>query len=687
MPSVRDVYDAAVAYQRAGRIAEAESAYRAIVAAFPNHAESQNNLGVISINRGQLDEAVVRYELALAARPNFPEALSNLATAIRFKGDFDRAIELYRQAVHHSPNFAEALHNLSVTLAHAGRPAEAIEFAERAVAAQPNFPDAHNTLCIALRQTGRAADAVAHGREAVLQRPNFPDAWNNLGLALGDVGKANEAIAAFRKAMELQPIFPEASHNLATAFAGQNDYDQAIRYFKQTLEHLPSSPETLSNLGLALTHFGRADEAIDAYSKSLALRRDPAVASNRLYMLAQHPDQNVHAILDAHREWAREYAEPLIATRPEHTNDRSTDRRLRIGYVSPDFHQHPVGRFMLPVLANHDADRFEIFCYSETLHPDEITQRLQSHAHVWREIGSLSDEQLAQQIVDDRIDILVDLAMHLRRNRLLCFARKPAPVQVTYLAYPGTTGLDAIDYHLTDVFLDPPGTNDDFYCEKPAYLTSYWCYQPLEFTPPVGDLPAPSKGHITFGSLNSFTKVSPGALDAWAQILDRVPDSRLILYVPEGEPRDRVRDRLGDRVIPIGFSNTPAYLRAYRHIDIALDSLPIVGGTTTCDALWGGAPVVTLIGKTAITRSGNSILHNAGCAEWIANSIDQYVDIAVALTRDLPALSQIRATLRDRLSGSRLMDAVACTRDLESAFQRMWSAWASSPAAAHASNV
>jgi protein O-GlcNAc transferase len=338
-------------------------------------------------------------------------------------------------------------------------------------------------------------------------------------------------------------------------------------------------------------------------------------------------------------------------------------------------------------LENHDAERFEIFCYSESLHPDELTEKLQSHAHVWREIMSLSDEQLAKQIADDRIDILVDLAMHLRRNRLLCFARKPAPIQATHLAYPGTTGLSAIDYHFTDADLDPPGVNDDYYVEKPAYLKSYWCYQPLEFAPPVGDLPALSKGHVTFGALNSFNKVSDIALETWVRILQRVPDARLILYAPEGEPREHVRKQLAERVDFLGFASTAAYLRAYRHIDIALDSMPIVGGTTTCDALWGGTPVVTIPGKTAITRSGVSILNNADCPEWIASSIDQYVDIAVGLASDLPALARIRATLRDRMKQSRLMDAVAGTRDIESAYQKMWSVWVNSPAVAPGSNV
>jgi protein O-GlcNAc transferase len=687
MPSVRDVYDAAVAHQRAGRIADAESAYRAILAAVPTFADAHNALGIIATSRGDVDAAIAHYQQAIDNHPNFAGAMNNLATALRKKGEFERAITLYRQAIALSPDFAQALYNLSVTLTHTGREAEGIEPARKAIALQPNFPEAFNTLCIALRRVGRSTEAAECGRKAVALRPNYADGLNNLGLALYDLTETDDAISAFTRALELQPVFPQASHNLAMAYTVQTRYDLAIHHYQEALRHQPDNPETLANIGLLSATCGRLDDAIDYYHKSLAIRPDPIVESNLLYTIAQHPAQDLPAIRKTHEAWARRYADPLKPLWPKHLNDRTVHRRLRIGYVSPDFHQHPVGRFMIPLLKHHDPQAVEVFCYSETLHPDEVTERLKTHASVWREVQNLSDEQLSHQIQEDRIDILVDLAMHLRRNRLLCFARKPAPVQVTYLAYPGTTGLDAIDYRLTDAYLDPPGSTNESYVEKSIGMQSYWCFQPLEKTPEVGQLPALSKAFITFGCLNNFSKNSDESMAAWAEILKRVPNSRLLLHVPDGPPRDRVRAVLGQQVNFLAFSSVPAYLRSYRHIDVALDSFPIVGGTTTCDALWGGAPVVTLVGKTAITRSGNSILHNAGGTEWIANSVDQYIDIAVSLTRDLPALSQIRATLRDRLSRSRLMDAVSCTRDLESAFQGMWSAWASSPAAARNSTV
>jgi predicted O-linked N-acetylglucosamine transferase (SPINDLY family) len=355
-------------------------------------------------------------------------------------------------------------------------------------------------------------------------------------------------------------------------------------------------------------------------------------------------------------------------------------KRLRVGYVSPNFRNHVVGRFLLPLLSNHDHVEFEIFCYSDVARPDPVTGQLRACADVWRETADLSDQALADLIRRDRIDILVDLNMHMEGSRLLAFVCKPAPVQTTYLAYAGTTGVTAIDYRLTDIHLDPPGADESIYSERSVRLaTSYWCYPPPGEAPAPGPLPAMSAGHVTFGCLNSFWKINAKVLDVWVAILRGVPGSRLILHAPPGSHRDELlRFIAGEAVEPGRIRFEPRasgadYFAIYRGIDIALDPFPYPGGTTTCDALWMGVPVVTLAGTGAIARAGVSILSNVGLPSLIAGSTSQYPRIANELAADLPRLSRLRQSLRKQMARSPLMDGRRFAREMEDAYRRMWS--------------
>jgi protein O-GlcNAc transferase len=363
-----------------------------------------------------------------------------------------------------------------------------------------------------------------------------------------------------------------------------------------------------------------------------------------------------------------------------HVNDRSPDRRLRIGYVSPDFKDHVVARFMLPLLAHHDRVNFEIFCYADVARPDRMTEALRKHADHWRVTLGMTDEQMARKVREDRIDILVDLTMHMGSNRLLAFARKPAPVQVTYLAYCSTTGLETMDYRLTDPYLDPQrDENCNCYTEQTIYLpTTYWCYAAPGGAPRIGPLPATSVGRITFGCLNNFAKISGPTIQVWSRVLHAVPNSRLIVHSGEGGHRKLFCERMAGfgidpaRIEFAGFLREPNYFQEYQRIDIALDPFPYVGGTTTLDALWMGVPVITLAGETAVSRAGVSILSNLGMPEWIARNADEYVKKVVDLTGDLNRLAGLRASLRDRLDRSPLMDAPRFARDIEAAYREMW---------------
>jgi protein O-GlcNAc transferase len=365
-----------------------------------------------------------------------------------------------------------------------------------------------------------------------------------------------------------------------------------------------------------------------------------------------------------------------------HANERDPERRLRIGYVSPDFREHVVGRFLLPLLTSHDKRAVEVFAYAHVPRPDALTESLRACTDSWRSIVGLSDAQAADLIRQDRIDILVDLTMHMDRNRLLVFARKPAPIQATYLAYCASTGLETMDYRLSDPYLDPPGMDESVYSERTIRLPeTYWCYQPASETPEVSPLPALERGYVTFGCLNNFCKVSEPTLAAWAKLLRAVPRSQLLLHAHAGSHRLRVQGFLEHeglepaRVRFTGIVPLREYFQLYHRIDIALDTFPYGGGTTTCDALWMGVPVVSLVGPTAVGRGGLSILSNVGLPELVGGKEEDYVRIGREWAGDLPRLSHLRSTLRQRMASSPLMDGPHLARNVEAAYRQMWRTW------------
>ena len=345
-----------------------------------------------------------------------------------------------------------------------------------------------------------------------------------------------------------------------------------------------------------------------------------------------------------HADALRRFARP-------HANQRSAARRLRVGYVSPDLRNHVVGWNLLPLLRHHDHGQYEVRCYADVARPDRFTDRLRSCTDGWSNVVGWSDAGLADKIRDDEIDILVDLSLHSAGNRLLLFAREPAPVQVTFMGYPGTTGLTAIDYRLTDHYLDPPGHGDDCYAEESVRLESFWCYEPLEGGPAEGDLPAVTKGYVTFGCLSNFCKINASVLALWAQVLRAVDGSRLKLLAPQGTCRRWALDLLEQEGVSRGrvdFVDGQArwdYLAVYRGIDIGLDTLPYNGHNTSLDSFWMGVPVVSLVGQTVVGRAGLSMLSNLGLSDLVADQPQQFVDIAARLAADVPRLAELRATV------------------------------------------
>jgi len=605
-------------------------------------------------------------------------------------GQVGEAESLYRQILSHHAQHADALHMLGLLCQQTGRGAEGVELLQKAVRIDPANPVFRGNLGVLLAMAGRPAEAVVEYEAALRLNPNDAGTRGNLAAALNDLAaehlrqdRPDQAIAACTRAITLRPELPEAHYNLANAFKDKGDLDQAIGAYQRAIELKPDFKQAMNNLGTCLKDTARLDEAMSCYLRAEAIGADPRTPDNRLYLLCFHPSYDPRRTFEEHVEWNGRYIQPLIRPFADHDNDRSPDRRLRVGYVSPDFRDHPIGRFLLPVLRNHDHGQFEIFCYSDVTRPDFVTEHSHANADAWRDISRLSMEELAQQVRADRIDILVDLALHLAGNRMLTFARKPAPVQATWLGYPGTTGLETIDYRLTDPHMEPPGEQDRFYTEKTLHLPdSFWCFDPLTDQPPVNELPALSNGFVTLGCLNNFCKVTDQTLHTWAAVMSAVPGSRLLLLAPPGSARQWVMKRLSemgiapDRLTFSGRLPRSKYLELHHEIDISLDTFPCNGHTTSFDSLWMGVPVITRPWLTPVSRGGVSILTNLGLTEFITNSVADYARVAAELARDLPKLAELRSTLRSRMRASPVMDAPGFTRNLEAAYRQMWRTWA-----------
>jgi len=698
-------------------LAQAEKIYRQILDQNPDYPEALHNLGVVACQSGDNAGAVELIDRAIALKPDYPEAYSSLGSALRAAGKNQEAIEALRRAIQLRPRFAEAHYNLGNALADVKRLDEAIASFRQAIQLKGELVQAHANLAKALEEQGNLSESMAAYRQAIaldphVARPHYrlgillhrtrqmeeavaslnralqinpssPEVNNDLGIALRDAGQTSQALASYRQAILLRPDYAVAHNNLGNLLKDLGHLDEALAAHQQAVRFNPTFAEAHNNLGNTFKEMALLEESVAAYREAIRLRPELEMAwSNLLYAIHFHPGYDAAAIYAEHKVWNQRRAAPMGKGISPYLNDRNPDRRLRIGYVSPDFRDHPVGRFLTPLLSRHDRERFEVYCYSDVLRPDGVTELLRRQAGQWRNIVGISDERLAQGIREDRIDILVDLTMHMARNRMLLFARKPAPLQVTYLAYCSTTGLETMDYRLTDPYLDPPGSGDGYYSEKSVRLPrTYWCYPVDERAPEVGPLPVGRDGVVTFGSLNNFGKNSPEAIATWIELLQGAPKSRLVLHAYPFSHREKVWDLLKQNDIDPGrlrfIEKVPfrRYLELYGEIDIGLDPFPCGGGTTTCDALWMGVPVITLAGRTAVGRGGVSILNNVGMPELIAQTREEYVRIGVALAGDVGRLESLRRSLRERMGGSALMDGQGFARDVEGVYREMWRGW------------
>lgn len=629
------------------------------------------------------------------------------------------------RAFDRDPHSAECQFHLGLVLSQQARHEEALAAFRHAATLRPDWADAHNSIGAELAMLGEVADAELAFRRAIDLQPALTEAHCNLGQLLVDNGQRQEAIAVlrraltqgvasaqihyllgselvsmhahwegeleFRHALERNPHHEMAALKLADLLRISNRLDEAETLVRSVLERCPHSAVahfTLGNLAMGKS-IGNPWVAAEHFRRAIQL--DPDNLSfhvNLAYSLIFASDDG-YALLNACRELVMRFEEPYLRTSIAYRNNPTASRRLRVGYVSPDFREHCQTLFTTPLLKHHDHDAVEVYGYSTVHNPDALTQRLAGFADVWRDVSSLDDTQLALQILDDRIDILVDLTMHMSNGRPLLFARRPAPVQVAWLAYPGTTGSKAIGYRITDPWLDPPddADADDRYSERSIRLPdTFWCYDPLTDEPEPGPLPAMQNGYVTFGCLNSPHKLTDRTFTLWAQVLNRVPHSRLLMLLPDGAVRDVVRTKFepwgvdASRLEFVPFQKREDYLRTYQRIDMVLDVFPYNGHTTSLDALWMGVPVVTIIGRTPASRAGYSLLSNIGLAELATTSDAGFVACATRLASDLPALSDLRGSLRARMEASPLMDGARFARGMEAAYRQMWVEWCNTKA-------
>jgi len=629
-------------------------------------------LGAINGQLGRVEDAINCCRKVVALQPDHVEARFNLAQACRLQGSFDDALDAYRRVLRLDPHHHIARQNLIATLR-----VQAKHRGSTLLETAGGWIGAGN----AARESGNWGEALACYHEALNQQPGDMDALTNLGLAYQDLHKPEESVKYFGRAVEINPRSAEAHFMLANALRDEIRLSQAIAEYDKALEIQPDYVDALHNIGITCMQGGKADDAVDVFRKVLEIDSNRPESHSCLLMNLNYHDRSDLDVFEEHMRWGKIHG-AVQGGGESPQCDCDPEKRLKIGYISPDFRAHSVAFFIEPLLARHDKATFEIFCYSDVLCPDIVTRRMQPLADIWRDVRGLSDADLASQVITDHIDILVDLAGHTASNRMGVFARKPAPIQVSYLGYPNTSGLSMIDYRFTDVWADPVGESDALYSEDLfRLLNGFLCYDPHDNTETARPY-AGGEGGITFGSFNNLAKVTPEVVTVWAQILSALPDAKLFI---KSKPLrdDGVKERLYAQFAAHGITRGKVeaigwlpgredHLGAYHKVDIALDTFPYNGTTTTCEALWMGVPVITLNGHNHAGRVGASLLTQTGLNEFIASDVEDYVRIAVKLADNPERLNHLHTRLRAQVASSALCDAATFARNVESAYREIW---------------
>lgn len=632
-----------------GRLTELETLFRTWTVRFPKYVPGWQALATMLKQQGRNAEVLAPTQKIAELLPDDAEAHFRLGNALLEFGQADGAVASYRRALEIKPDFAEAHSNLGSALHELGRLNEAEASCRQALQINPDYAEAHSNLGAALNDLGRLAEAETSFRRALQIKPDFAEALNNRSNTFKDLGRLTEAEACCRRALEIKPDYAEAHHNMGNILKDLSRLDEAETSYRRALEIKPDSEDTFSNL---------------------------------LFVLNYHPDKSGEEIFEVYREYDAKFGLPHRSEWRPHDNSRETQRRLKVGYVSPDFYKHSVRHFLEPLLAHHDKNALEIYAYAELTTEDQFTARYKSYVDHWVSTIGIDDATLAERIRADGIDILADLAGHTSRNRLGVFARKPAPVSLSWLGYGYSTGLSAIDYLLTDE-ASVPADSEGLFSETPWRLaTPGYVYRPGENMGEINPLPAMSAGYVTFGTLSRGIRINHRVIGVWSEILKRVEDARLV--IDSGSFLEAyTQDSLAEKFAAHGISRDRLQIGCHsppwdvlRGLDIGLDCFPHNSGTTLFESLYMGVPYITLAGRPSVGRIGSSILEGAGHPEWIAKTEDEYVEKAVALAGDLAKLAALRAGLRQEMQSGPLMDEPAFARKVEAAYREMFEQWA-----------
>jgi len=676
----------ALSLHQAGNPQQAQHLYRAILTYAPHHPEAHYRLGVLAVQTNRALAGLPHFRAAWELKPDDCRYWSSYLAALITTGEPGAAclaLELVLGSVAPLARDADVYARVGALFQDAGRLDGAERAYLRALECKPDFAEVHNNLGIVLKDAGRPDEAEAAYRRALEYKPEYAEAHNNLGNVLNGMGRPDEAEAAYRRALAYKPEYAEAHNNLGNALNGMGRPDEAEAAYRRALTCKPGYARAYNNLGNVLLANGRPEEAQAVYRRALEVQPDYDVAySNLLFSLNYTAGHDP----EFQREEAQRYG-VMVAKKvgTPFSTWRCVPRpeRLKVGVVSGDLHNHPVGYFLEGVLAQMDFSRIELFAYSTTFKTDELTKRISPYFSAWKPLTDQSDAAAAGLIHADGVHLLLDLAGHTARNRLPVFALKPAPVQLTWLGYPHTTGLPAIDYLLADAVTVPRE-------EEPLYAETIWrlpdacfCFTPPATAVEVSPPPAAKNGYVTLGCFNNPSKINDRVLALWGEILRAVPDARLLLkygrcFENEAGRRDMLHrcERAGiggERIDFEGNSARAEFFSAYGRMDFALDPFPYTGATTTCEALWMGVPTLTLNMRRGIaSRTGEMIMKSVGLAEWVAESTEEYVEKAVRFAGEPQRISKIRGELRGRLLTSTLCDAPRFARNFETALWGMW---------------
>lgn len=713
-------------YHQDGKIADAEEIYRTIIEIDPEHADATFYLGKLALEIGCLNEglallkraiilnpttesyqqtytewikqindsALMSHEIILEQKDSLQlQQTNNIESAqpteeeiktmqqIFISQNYQEAKTFAEKLVEKYPRSGMAFNLLGVANRSCGDSQKSLELLQKAVQLLPSDYAIHYNLGVAYQDVYNSQKAIECFEKAIQLNPNSVDAYNNLGIVYLELEAYEQSINVLEKLLTIKPNYYRGHSNLGLAYKHEGNLHKAMEHFYEAAKLAPTSPEVFNNLGNALIDRGEFDAAIEYYKKASQL--NPAFDNaygNILFALNYHPDMSALEIFEYYKFYDKQRGQ----SHPKclyYSNPKIKKRKLKIGYVSPDFKMHPVRLFLEPLLANHDKSQFEIYAYAQIFKEDIITHRYQQYADYWRITTGLSDDDLAVLIQKDGIDILIDVAGHTAGNRLQVFARKPAPISVSWLGFGYTTGLSAIDYYLTDEISAPRGS-ESLFSEQPwrVAIPSY-VYRPAEGMGEVNELPAIQKGYVTFGTLSRSIRLNHRTIKAWADVLKKVENSKLVIdskNYTDSEMVEKLCEKfrqygIGKERLEIGYHSPP--WDVLRKIDIGLDCFPHNSGTTLFEMLYMGIPYVTLADRISVGRLGSSILTGLNREEWIADTEEEYINKLVALASDTVTLAKIRASLRDQMTHSPLMDEQGFARKVENAYREMFEKW------------